>query len=333
MIIPFFSTTFVPLIPFPKISSTSKQPFFIFLRYAYFCPLVKRIVYIGLVLIGLAIASCNSASSEFKPNQTAQLTEYGLLSPFYIEQLTESPIRQFHGWNDSLLKLTKIKSIKVIAHGMKNPDAEAELSSFHFNTHGKINQFRYFKYELGQDPFIQVNFTAQGGKISTYFGQKVNQLIQIESANDRYKQLWKRENGADELLQIIGSTDKPQLLLSYSGVRLSKVTVVINNKNPLQSIIRILEEHNITKEDLVFAEKAVLYVDDKYQPVEMYQFNDEFVQEALLAEWIYEKHKKLTGYRRYINGTLVKEFTFTYSDDRLMNGFEYNRVRYSVHYN
>lgn len=278
-------------------------------------------------------ASCKSESSEFQLEPSVHLSEYGLISPFYIEQLVESPIRQFHGWNDSLLKICKVSKIKIIAHGMKNPDAEAELSSYHFTSNGKVNQYRYFKYELSADPFTQINYTNQTGIIRTYFGEKVKQSVQTENSNDLYTQVWTRDKGSNELLKIIGSKEKPSLLLSYSGDRLSKCTVVLHEKKPLNTVVEILKDNKIAVEDLTFAEKTVLYVDDKYMPLEMYQFNEDFVQTALSAEWVYEDHKKLTAYRRYINGTCVKEFTFGYSDQRLLTSFEYNRVRYSVLYN
>jgi hypothetical protein len=283
--------------------------------------------------LALLFASCKSESNDFQLKSSVDLSEYGLISPFYIEQLVESPIRQFHGWNDSLLKICNVKEIKIIAHGMKNPDAEAELASYHFTSNGKINQYRYFKYELSEDPFTQINYRNQVGSIKTYFGEQVNQSIQTENSNQLYSQLWSRGKGSDELLKIIGSKEKPVLLLSYSGDRLSKCTVVLHEKKPLRTIVEILKDNEIAIEDLTFADKAVLYVDDKYMPLEMYQFNEDFIQTSLLAQWVYENHKKLTAYRRYINGTCVKEFTFAYSDQRLLTSFEYNRVRYSVLYN
>jgi len=294
---------------------------------------MKRRFFTLIVPFAFLFTSCKSESNDYKLDKSVQLSEYGLISPFYIEQLTEAPIRQFHGWNDSLLSLCKINTIQIVAHGMKNPDAAAELASFHFTASGQINQYRYFKYELGQEPFTQVNFKTNKAIVTRYFGEKVDQLLEIEKTREGHKQSWIRSNGSSETLYIIGTLQRPVLLLSYSGDRLSKCTVIVNVNDPLRTVAKRLKENGVDQSELLYAEKAVLYVDEKYQPLEMYQFNENFVQTGLLAEWIYENHKKLTAYRRYINGTCVKEFSFNYNDDRLLNSFEYNRIRYSVKYN
>lgn len=268
----------------------------------------------------------------FKLPKTVSLSNYQTLSLFFVEQLNEAPIKQIPAWNDSLLKLTEISSIRITAKGLKNPEDISESIFFDFNKDGKLKAFQHIKMDVSKDPLTNIEFNGNKGRLVSYFGEKVDQELQLESMDKGIRFIRVRSSEFQDTFSIIGSIERPQIILEKSGKHLSRINVILKENEPLRKMENMLSALNIDPTDLFNAEKNVTYVDENYRPLRTYLIGEEFVQTSLVAEWRYESHKKLISYKRYVNSSPIKEYDFDYSEDKLLRSFTYNRIQYFVDY-
>lgn len=292
---------------------------------------MRKIITVSILTL---LYACSGNKPSFRLSNEIHLNEYGIISPFFIEQLLEPPFRSHHGWNDSLMKISGIHNLKIKTHGLKNPEATAEERIFFFSRNGQLSKYSYVKFEDSDQPvpFTEIEYNRNIGTVSYYFGVPTKQSISNSSNRTQYNQIWKKDNGSLETFKLIGTVLKPKVLLSYQGDNLTRCSVILRMNEPVKRVEEILNELDIEFKKLGFTEKSVIYVDEKYLPLEMYHLNESMIQTVLQAEWKYENHKKLISYKRYINGSLLKDFSFDYREDHLLDGFIYNRVRYSVAY-
>jgi hypothetical protein len=261
------------------------------------------------------------------------LSEYTLYNPFFIDQLNETPFQFGNIWNDSLLKIAGINRIKFIAKGLKNPEDTSELIQFSFNTEYDLSTFNYTQFEVSKTPICQASFNGVNGKLDRYFGENVNQKLERKNEKTRILQLRERKNGVWDTTFIYGSLDRPYAIIEKSGTFISHINLVIKEGEALNRTKEILASLSIEMSDLLNAEKNVTYVDQNYRPQRTYLIDESFVQTNLVAEWEYENNKKLIGFKKFVNSSPIKEYSFNYTDDKILRSFEFNRVKFTVEYN
>lgn len=294
--------------------------------------MLKRLISLSFFIIILCSGCLDSESAQFTPSKKIHLSDYNLISPFFIEQLNEAPFKHLNIWNDSLLKLMGIKSVFIVTRGMKNPESLAEKSIFQFDNNGKISDFKHFQFELSDEAQTHLSIKNDKGLLETYFEEKVNQPVFLISNKQGTIQVRKRSNGINDSTFIMGSYQRPKTIIEKTGDRVSKINIVIKENQPLTNAQQVLTKINLLPETVFYAEKTITYVDENYRPLKTYLINDDFIQTSLVAEWTYENNKKLVQYVRFINSSPIKEYTFTYSDDKLLRSFVFNRINYEVDY-
>lgn len=261
------------------------------------------------------------------------LSEYTLYNPFFIDQLNETPFQFGNIWNDSLLKIARINRIKFIAKGLKNPDDTSELIQYSFNQKFELTTFNYTQFNVAKTPICFASFKGNTGILNRYFGENVNQKLEKVIEQNRVLQLRERKNGIWDTTFIYGSMEKPYAIVEKSGLFISHINFIIKEGEALNKTKELLSTLNIEMSELLNAEKNVTYVDQNYRPQRSYLIDESFVQTNLVAEWEYENNKKLIGFKKFVNTSPIKEYSFKYTDDKLLRSFEYNRVKFTVEYN
>ena len=293
----------------------------------------RGILFLFLFIV-LFLNSCiEGPKRDYSLPSNVSLSEYTLYNPFFIDQLNETPFQFGNCWNDSLLKIAGINRIKFISKGLKNPDDTSELLLFSFDQKFELSTFAYTQFEVSKSPICMTSFNDNSGKLNRYFGENVNQkLIRIEESN-RTLQLRERKNGMWDTTFIYGSFERPFAIVEKSGDFISHINLVIKEGQALSKTKEILTSIGIEITELLNAEKNVTYVDNNYRPQRSYLFDEAFIQTNLVTEWEYENNKKLIGYKRFVNSSPIKEYSFNYTDDKLLRSFEFNRVKFTVEYN
>lgn len=270
---------------------------------------------------------------DFALPPNVSLSEYTLYNLFFIDQLNETPFQFGNIWNDSLLKTAGINRIKFIAKGLKNPEDTSELVQYSFNQKFELSTFSYTQFEVAKTPICFASFKKDNGILNRYFGEDVNQKLERVIEKNRILQLRERKNGVWDTTFIYGSLNQPYAIVEKSGVFISHINLIIKEGEALNKTKEILASLNIQMSELLNAEKNVTYVDQHYRPQKTYLIDESFVQTNLVAEWEYENNKKLIGFKKFVNTSPIKEYSFKYTDDKLLRSFEFNRVKFTVEYN
>jgi hypothetical protein len=282
----------------------------------------------------LLLNSCiEGPKHNYSLPSNVSLSEYTLYNPFFIDQLNETPFQFGNIWNDSLLKTAGINRIKFITKGLKNPEDTSELIQFSFNEKFELSTFNFTQFEVSKTPICQASFNGNNGKLNRYFGENVNQKLERKHEKTRVLQLRERKNGIWDTTFIYGSLDRPTAIIEKSGTFISHINLIIKEGEALNRTKEILASLSIEMSDLLNAEKNVTYVDQNYRPQRTYLIDESFVQTNLVAEWEYENNKKLVGFKKFVNLSPIKEYSFNYTDDKLLRSFEFNRVKFTVEYN
>jgi hypothetical protein len=291
----------------------------------------KGIFLVSLILINLS-GCIDREPLPYQLPKNAALSNYQILSLFFIEQLNEAPIKQIPAWNDSILKLTGISSIHITAKGMKNPEDISESIYFRFNKSGIISGFEHIKLDVSKDPLTTMEFDQNKGKIVSYFGENVDQKLKMEQFDQGVRFIRMRSPEFQDTFTVIGTLERPLIILEKSANHLSRINVILQENEPVKKMEALISKLQIDPKDLFLAEKNVTYVDEHYRPLRTYLVGEEYVQTSLVAEWNYESHKKLTSYNRFVNSSPIKQYEFQYSEDKLLRSFTYNRINYFVDY-
>jgi hypothetical protein len=255
-----------------------------------------------------------------------------MISPFFIDQLNEPPIKQKSAWNDSLLKLAGIHNITITSKGMKNPEDISELMIFNFNNAGALSKFEQFNYETSKEAITEINFSGNSGVINRYYGEAMSQELKndVNGVTDVFVR--KRSAEFSDSCFVFGSIFKPAAIVEKTGKYTSRINIILKENESLKSIRKVIVKLGIDTVSMNSAEMFVTYIDKNYRPLKSYLVTEGYVQTALVAEWNYENHKKLISYRKFVNTSPVKEYEFEYSEDKLLRSFIYNRIKYFVDY-
>jgi len=287
-------------------------------------------VFTLLVILGSCI---ERPKHNYSLPSNTSLSEYSLYNIYFIDQLNETPFQFGDIWNDSLLRISGINRIRFIAKGLKNPDDTSELIQYSFNKKFALSHFAYTQFDVSKTPICEAKFDNNTGKLNLYFGENVNQTLKRIEENNRIVQLRERKNGIWDTTFIYGSMERPYAIVEKSGNFISHINLIIKEGEPLKNTKNILKLINIEMPELINAEKNVTYIDQNYRPQRSYLIDESFVQTNLVAEWEYENNKKLISFKRFVNASPIKEYTFHYTEDKLLRSFEYNRVKFKVEYN
>jgi hypothetical protein len=285
-----------------------------------------------LFLTILTFGSCVSSDKEFRIQEDKIPGDFSIISPFFIEQLNDVPLKSISGWNETMINSCGIKGVTVTALGLKNPEDAAEEFIFHFDPKGEISGFEQKKYDNGPDLFTSIEYREKSANVKRHFGKDVQQKVFFTRDKDRFIQVWQRSPEISDSVIIYGTTLRPEIIMFRTAGRISKINFVLREDDPISEIKNTLRNIGVETQDLVFSEKVVTYVDENYRPQRSYEFNDELVQTNRVAEWRYENHRKLIGYTRFINNSPLKEYSFEYSDQKLLKSFVCNRIRHAVKY-
>jgi hypothetical protein len=294
--------------------------------------MLKKGIVISLILLSVFSACVDNTPPSFQLPNNVALSNYQMLSLFFIEQLNEAPIKQYSAWNDSILKLTGINKINIQSKGLKNPEDIAERIEFSFDKSKRLMTYSHSKMDVSQDPLTIINFKSSDGRLTKYFGESCDQKLNVELFDKGSRFIRYRTSDFKDEFTIYGSIEQPLIMLEKSGKYISRVTVILEENEPLRKVESILKGLQIDEKELINAEKLVTYVDEHYRPQRTYALSEELIQTALVAEWQYEGHKKLISYKRFVNSSPIKDYEFSYSDDKLLRSFIYNRINYSVDY-
>lgn len=289
---------------------------------------------IGSFLSVLIISSCfNGSSNEYELPEKVVLQYNQLYSPVFIEYIFDHSGKYAQFWNDSILNITGVNSISFSSSNPKKPGNNKEKYFFLFSLKSKLKSFEYFNYELADDPQTKIEFDGNSGKTVSFFGEKTSLENKFLTDGQPLIHLRGRSNNSYDSTFIFGSYITPELVLEKTGDSFIKASVFINENTPVRKCKDILERNGYSIEVLATAEINVTYLNSKGLPVKSYLISDNFVQSQLIAEWSYEVSGMLTGFKRFINNTLVKSIHFNYSKDHLLREVVYNEVPYSVEYN
>ena len=287
----------------------------------------------ALIFLVFFVISCGrNEKVPFELSDKVHLSDYNMISPFLIEQLNEPPLKYPSAWNDSLLKLTGIHAIKISAKGMKNPDDPSESILFRYDENGRLTGFEQMRFDLSKEPFTTLSFSGKTGRLTRYFGENVQQELKCITLQNRLIFTRNRSPKFIDSTIMYGSVQKPSLIIEKSGKFLSRINVILEESEPVRKFGSVVASLNLTPSEIGNAEKIVTYVDDNYRPIRSYLLTEELIQTAMTAEWIYENHKKPVACKKYVNGSLVKEYTFNYSEDKLLRSFIFNRISYQAEY-
>ena len=292
----------------------------------------SRFLLFSFLFILILSACVGNNKNEFTLPNDIHLSDYQLISPFFIEQLNEIPVKFNESWNDSIVRLAGIYSITITSKGMKNPDELAEKSIFKFAKEGSLMSFEHFNFEIDSKPQSVINFSKKKGVLRTYFGENINQPLSTISTDFGKVFIRSRSSNVSDSTFLYGTNLRPKLIFEKSGGRISKLNIIISEDQPIGAAKELLVLAGLNAESIFYAEKSVTYVDNNYRPLKSYMIDEDFIQTALVAEWQYENHKKLIAYRKFVNSSAVKEYSFTYSDDKLLRSFVFNRMNYKVEY-
>jgi hypothetical protein len=275
---------------------------------------------------------------EYSLPSKVSLSTYGFFDPIYAEQLVEPPLKSFNMWNDSLLSLCGIFNIEIIHRGIKSPEDLHEKSDYQFNRIGLPVSYSYFNFELSSaTAYTKAHFTTDHNGINTitipiFFGLKEQQKISVKQSSDRLISVRTKKNLVQDSSIIIYKNTIPVVYIDKLGDFVSKVHFVLDIHKSLSELKSIFKVCNIKPEEFLLAEKIVTFTEAGF-PQKSYHISENFIKGELIAEWIYENNKKLTHFRKYINNHIVKDFSFVYSEDKVLRSFTYNRKQYEIHYN
>ncbi|MEY3235972.1 MAG: hypothetical protein RI883_73 [Bacteroidota bacterium] len=299
--------------------------------------MLKKVCLLSVALL-LFLVSCTAVEeSNYELPKTVQLSTYSLLNPMFVEEFLEAPLKIGNIWNDSLISLCRINKIQFVYKGEKNPDNIAETHINTFNQHGQIKEYSYSNFELSKTEFTKINFEYSEDIMtsinsSLFFGQKKNQNISIIRNDECIILIKTKKSAAPDSTFIYSKNVQPTVIVEKLGDFISKINFVLDVKKPVVSVRSWIKRLNISEEQFLSADRYLTFTDNG-MPQKSYHLTENLVKEYLSNEWIYENNKKLIGYKKYINNQIVKEFSFNYSEDKLMRSFTFNKKVYEVKYN
>jgi len=289
---------------------------------------------IGSSLSVLLFSSCfNGSNKEYELPEKVVLQYNQLYSPVFVEYIFDHSGKYAQFWNDSILNIAGVNSISFSSSNPKKPGNNKETYFFLFSLKSKLKSFEYCNYEQGDDPQTKIEFDGAVSKTLSFFGEKTELENKFLTDSQPLIHLRGRSNNSYDSTFIFGGYITPELVLEKTGDSFIKASVFINENTPVRKCKEILERNGYSIEVLTAAEINVTYLNSKGLPVKSYLLSDNFVQTQLIAEWSYEVSGMLTGFKRFINNTLVKSIQFNYSKDHLLREVIYNEVPFSVAYN
>ncbi|MES2799608.1 MAG: hypothetical protein V4638_06300 [Bacteroidota bacterium] len=294
-----------------------------------------RFLCITIVLLTLSSCSTNS-NSEYELPKDVLLYDSQLISPFFIEQLTEDPIKEIPAWNDSLIKLLAISQIQIEAWGLDNSEISLEEFKFNFRRQGLLYKYLHTNNSAKPATTTEIHYKAstslESAVVKKYYNELTNQRIVMLNSNDRIDIVRTRNKSFSDTTRIFGTIQKPKIIIHKSGNYCLSINFILDENAPVDNIASICEHYAVDLAAIKNAEMSVTYVNKKYQPQNAFHLNDEFIQTDLLATWEYE-NGMLHSYSRSINGNLIKDYLFKYAKNKLLKSFVYNQMDYSVKYN
>ena len=299
--------------------------------------MLDKIYFLPISLL-LFLGSCASnENTQYELPNTVQLSSSPLFNPIFIENFMDAPIKVGNIWNDSLISLCRINKIQFVYKGEKNPDNIAETYMNLFNQHGQIQEYSYFNFELSTTEFTEIIFGYKKNKLISmstpvFFGQKKDQKISVSENEDCLILVKNKMDAAQDSTFIYSKNGQTVLIIEKLGDFISKINFILDIKKPVVSVKYWIKRLNISDEQFLTADRIVTFTEHNL-PQKVYYLTENLVKEYLSSEWIYENNKKLVGYKKYINNQIVKEFSFDYSEDKIMRSFIFNKKVYEIKYN
>ena len=295
-------------------------------------------VHFLLVAILIILSSCTSIeNTKYELPKTVQLSSYSLIDPLFIENFMDAPLKTGNIWNDSLLGLCRINKIQFVFKGEKNPDNVVETYVNYFNQRGQIQEYSYSNFELSSTEFTEIIFGYKNNKLismnsTVFFGQKKDQKISVSESDDCLILVKNKKDSPQDSTFIYSKKGQTVLIIEKLGDFISKINFILDIKKPVVSVKNWIKVLNITEEQFLTADRIVTFTDDNL-PQKSYHLTENLIKEYLSSEWIYENNKKLVGFKKYISNQIVKDFTFVYSEDKIMRSFTFNKKIYEIKYN
>jgi len=286
----------------------------------------------------VCLLSCNpDKPAEFQLPYNVNLNSYGFYDLINIEQIIDPPFKSTESWNDSLLKLCRIRKINFTRTGVKNPDNIAEKIQFNFNESGKLKSFDHSNNEISATNRTYITFLKSEEnksifKVDEYFGNKSNILVEQENYPELsvYRRI--SEQNTKEENRSIYHNNKLILKIEKHGDFVSRVQFIQDISLPIKTLEANLDHAHISFEEFLLAEKLVTFTENGL-PQKSYLIDENFVKGNLCQEWIYEGRKKLIGYKKYVNGVCIKDMEFEYSNDKILKQLIIDQNIYSISYN
>ncbi len=290
------------------------------------------------IILLIFLSSCeDSENTKYELPKTVQLSSYSFMNPLFIENFIDAPLKTGNIWNDSLISLCRINKIQFIYKGEKNPGNIAETYTNIFNQHGQITNYFYFNFELSENKFTEIIYDYNDGQLITmntpvFFGQNKDQKITITNKLDCQILVKNKTNVVRDSTFIYSRNGQPLVIIEKLDNFVSKINFILDINKPIVSLNSMIKRLNISTEQFLTADRVVTFT-EKGLPQKAYQLTENLVKEYLSNEWIYENSKKLIGYKKYISNQIVKDFTFNYSEDKIMRSFTFNKKVYEIEYN
>lgn len=285
----------------------------------------------------ICLLSCKpDKPAEFQLPNHVNLDSYGFYDIFNIDQIIDPPFKNTDSWNDSLLKLCRIHKITFKRSGIKNPENLAEKIQFNFTEHGKLKSYDYRNLELSSLNKTFINLDKSGEnkvsyKVVEYFGKKSNLYIE----NEFYPELsiFRRisEDRIKEENRSIYHNNKLIAKIEKHGDFITKIQFIQDVSLPIKNLEKSLTELHLSYEEFLLAEKIVTFTENGL-PQKSYLMDENFIKGNLCQEWIYQGRNQLTGYKKYVNGSCVKDLKFDYSKDKILKTLTVDHNVYALFY-
>ncbi len=290
----------------------------------------------SVFLLSILVSCGQDTSKEFHLPKRTHLSDYGFFNPIFVEFLLDPPLKYGDIWNDSLLKVSKVKRMEFIHKGNISPEQEAERIEYNFHSNGKQTTFNFYNYELSPTVFTSVIFDYSNTKQTLvkapkFFGQASDAMILIKNEDKRINLLKSKSKGKFDSTFIYREGKNVRAIIEKIDNYVSSIYFFQDVSSPTTLSQNFAKQLGISPHDLIFADKSITFL-KQGRPEKCYQINEEFVKDQLLAEWQYT-NKRLDKYKKYVNGNCVKEFSFNYSEDKLLRSMTFNNKLYEILYN
>lgn len=286
----------------------------------------------------LLITSCGN-EADYQLPENVELTDGDLINPLFINNILGNPNRTEFIWSDSLLKKCAINKITISNADGENPEKVYKEIVYKINKHGNLMQYLFFDYDQSKSAYSKsIVYNSKNNEIDSidvqkFLGINSKNKLKVKRSENNVTYLYEKGLGKyDQVVYYYSKNKSLEMIVRKIGDVMTSVDFIVPENTPMSKLKKMIRKISKDNTEIELSEKNVIYIKNN-KPTSAYSINVDWAQQDLMQEWEYDESGNLLAYKEYVNKSIIKEITLTYSTDNLLRSFLFNKELYSITYN